>query len=167
MSEISVQGVYIERFKALSGEVIRPVPDGETLDYEHWRATHLGAVALNFVDKNPVLNTPKPNSTIMFAGYDQTAVGAADQAKRFRNANKTQFGLSHQARMKLLFELGGNFAYPVLVHSIANKKENFKRLVETDNSPAAYYIGAMTVDNLDEHSRLFLSEIFDLSYSEN
>lgn len=49
--------INTEAFIGLEGQVVERVPEEQRANYKYWRAVHLGAVALNFLQGKRHLNS--------------------------------------------------------------------------------------------------------------
>lgn len=133
----AVEGIRIRRFKALEGQVIKPVPEEHIKDFRFWRAAHLGAVALNFMEGVRVISVRgwRGRNGTKFTDYEAALSEAEEMAGTFRGTPKYQFGSQDHHRFIGLTKSWGisdNFKYPVLLHALGENHYNAKKAVEKD-----------------------------------
>ncbi|MBA3757831.1 hypothetical protein H0X09_03130 [Candidatus Saccharibacteria bacterium] len=158
-NEISSE-LYIKRIKELEGQILKPVPEKVVEDYPYWRAVHLGAVALNIMEHSRVFKARNSFDIISFTSHDEALSIATDLAKTFRDANKSQFGAQQYFRFQQLTNLGEQFHFPTLVHSLKDSSK-LEHLVFDESGPGVTYNGTLTVNMIDPYSRDVLRKIFD------
>ena len=182
MTERVVNGVRIDKFLQLEGQVVEPVPETERERYVYWRAAHLGNIALNFINGKRYLNAREINSTHFWTDYGK-AVNTARELAEPDSRLINQFGKIHRREFSLLASISPDFAYPAIVMALNESFNNGLELEDTRtinplsagldelfdtrtwdqlHSPGGGFVlhGRLTAAMLDPYSRQAIREIF-------
>jgi hypothetical protein len=166
-------GIDIERFVVLEGQVIEPVPEDERDQYVYWRAIHLGAVVLNYVQGRRILNTAWGAPWAHF----RTDYRAALNLAKVMNSQINQFAPQYHQSLVDLTGIPETFRYPSLVAALDRSYNDGAELEVLSNlyeqvgtqelpdfsfdkpfSPSGGHLlrGYLTTDMLDSYSREFI-----------
>jgi hypothetical protein len=176
-----VNGIEVERFLALEGQVLEPVPQERRPDFVYWRAGHLGAVALNFLKGDMFLNSAW-GVEVEYSHFQLEYSSALNRARSMRTTH-TQFSEPHRRELAELADVPEDFDHPSMVFALDASFNDGSRikflpdLYDLDDfdtftsihyrspfSPCGGHIfyGPLHLSKIDPYSHQTIKEIFGL-----
>lgn len=153
MSRLSQES--IEQLFNLGGQVIEPV-DPSQESYRYYRGFNLGAVCLNLLKDNPVLNAGGCSEAHFSDSYIYAKTIAVSQTKPELQHTR-QFSPQDA---ELLRSLGGVETLPSLPAMVVALEPEQEPFLEDGPMEGKVFRGALTVYDLDPQSQQVLTDIF-------
>lgn len=168
----------VEKFVALEGRILQPLPEDERTAYTYWRAAHLGNIVFQFINGSEKLNARDADYSHFWNEYE-SAVATAEQLTS--GTRLSQFDPELHQVLAELVGLPEAFSYPSIVlaadpaqnlrmekiKSAYFSNDSLEDVFNVDSlsqpySPGGGFIlrGPLTLDKIDPHSRQAIQELF-------